>query len=195
MSEPKTRALSDVLDSLERSIHGDSITVREMLDELGQKSFAATIMISALLAASPASAIPGLTAVVGVTVATLVVQMLLGRRCMWLPGILSRRTIPAKRLCQALGWLRRPVGVAERVLRRRMTFLLHRPMLYLPLLVMLGIALFMPFMEVVPTSGSIAGAVVALLAAGMLMRDGALVLAGTVLAAGVPVAVWFFGFA
>ena len=60
---------------------------------------------------------------------------------------------------------------------------------------MLCIALFMPVMEVVPTSGSIAATVVALFAAGMLTRDGALVFAATLLSAAVPGAVWWFGFA
>lgn len=194
MHDQHGRALSDVLDHLEQSVNGDRVTVQEMTAALGQKSFAAMIMIAALMAASPASAIPGLTAMVGLTVATLVLQMLFGRRSIWLPKFLSKRSVPRQRLCQAIGWLRRPVHLVEKVLRRRMTFLLHRPMLYLPLIVMLCIALFMPFMEVIPTSGSIASGVIALFAAGMLTRDGLLVSAATVLAAGVPVAVWYFGF-
>ncbi|MET4698794.1 hypothetical protein ABIE65_001816 [Constrictibacter sp. MBR-5] len=195
MPEERTRALSEVLEHLERSVHGRSITVQDMMDALGRKSFAAMIMIFALLAASPASAVPGLTATVGLAVAVMVVQMLAGRDCIWLPGFLAGRRIPSQRVCQAIGWLRRPVHAVERVLRPRMTFLIKRPWLYLPLSLMLCIALFMPFMEVVPTSGSIAATVVALFAAGMLMRDGALVFAATLLSAAVPGAVWWFGFA
>ena len=195
MPEERSRALSEVLERLERSVNGQSITVQDMMDELGRKSFAAMIMIFALLAASPASAVPGLTATVGLSVAVMVVQMLAGRDHIWLPGFLATRRIPSQRVCQAIGWLRRPVHAVERVLRPRMTFLIKRPWLYLPLSIMLCIALFMPVMEVVPTSGSIASSVVALFAAGMLMRDGALVFAATLLSAAVPGAVWWFGFA
>ncbi len=195
MPEERSRALSEVLERMERSVNGQSITVQDMMDELGRKSFAAMIMIFALLAASPASAVPGLTATVGLSVAVMVVQMLAGRDHIWLPGFLATRRIPSQRVCQAIGWLRRPVHAVERVLRPRMTFLIKRPWLYLPLSIMLCIALFMPVMEVVPTSGSIASSVVALFAAGMLMRDGALVFAATLLSAAVPGAVWWFGFA
>lgn len=194
MPKERSHALSDVLDNLEHAVQGESITVETMTAELGRKSFAATIMIFALLAASPASAIPGLTAAVGIANSLLILQMVAGRDCLWLPGFLARRTVPSQRLCQAIGWMRRPVRFAERILRPRLLFLMHRPWLFLPLGVMLCITLFMPFMEIVPTSGSLAGAVIALFAAGLLMRDGALVIAAMVLASGVPVAVWHFGF-
>ena len=42
-------------------------------------------------------------------------------------------------------------------------------------LLILGLALVMPVMEVIPTSGSLASAVIALFAAGLLTRDGAVV--------------------
>lgn len=195
MSEERPRALSEVLERLEHAVNGQSITVQDMMDELGRKSFAAMIMIFALLAASPASAVPGLTATVGLAVAVMVVQMLAGRDHVWLPHFLACRRIPSQRVCQAIGWLRKPVHAVERVLRPRMTFLMKRPWLYLPLTIMLCIALFMPFMEIVPTSGSIASTVVALFAAGLLVRDGAVIFAATLLSASVPVAVWWFGFA
>jgi hypothetical protein len=66
--------------------------------------------------------------------------------------------------------------------------------LYLPLGLTLGLTLFMPFMELLPTSGSLASAVIALFAAGLLMRDGALVVMSLVLLAAFPGAVWYFAF-
>ena len=82
----------------------------------------------------------------------------------------------------------------ERFLKERLTWLLHRPWLYLPQVLILGLTLFMPFMEVIPTSGSIASAVIALFAAGLLTRDGGLVALSLILLLAVPVAVWQFGF-
>ncbi|GGK28316.1 exopolysaccharide biosynthesis protein [Salinarimonas ramus] len=61
--------------------------------------------------------------------------------------------------------------------------------------VILALTLFMPLMEVIPTSGSLASAVIAVFVAGLLVRDGGLVLASLVLLLAVPVAVWHFGFA
>ena len=58
---------------------------------------------------------------------------------------------------------------------------------------MLAIAVFMPVMEVVPTSGSIASIVIAFFAAGLLTRDGALVLLGLILVVALPFSVVWFG--
>ncbi|TFZ04828.1 exopolysaccharide biosynthesis protein [Ramlibacter rhizophilus] len=187
-------ALSDVLDQLESSADGDSVTVAEIVEKLGHKSFAALMLIFSLVSTSPASAIPGLTATVAVIVFILVVQMIVGRKCVWLPGFITHRRLSTQKLCKGIGWLRKPVHFVERFLKARYTFLLHRPWLLLPLILILGLTLFMPFMEVIPTSGSIASAVIAFFAAGLLTRDGVLVVLSLVLLAAVPVAVWYFGF-
>ncbi|WP_265499686.1 exopolysaccharide biosynthesis protein [Paracoccus beibuensis] len=194
MTDERTRALSDVLDQLESSAHGESIAVQEIVDKLGRKSFASLMLTFSLISTSPASAIPGVTAMVGVIVFVLVVQMVIGRKSVWLPGFVMHRQLSTQKLCKGIGWLRKPVRFVERFLRPRLQFLLHRPWFFLPLLLILGLTLFMPFMEVIPTSGSIASAVIALFAAGLLTRDGGLVLAAMLLLLAVPVAVWHFGF-
>lgn len=193
MAEQRPKALSDVLDQLESSAHDDSVTVQEVVEKLGHKSFAALMLIFSLISTSPASAIPGITATVAVIVFILVVQMILGRECVWLPQFITRRRMSTQKLCKGIGWLRKPVQFVERFLKARLTFLLHRPWLYLPLVLILGLTLFMPFMEVVPTSGSIASAVIALFAAGLLMRDGGLVLLSFVVLAALPAVAWYFG--
>jgi hypothetical protein len=185
-------ALSHVLEQLEAAVEGRVVSVGDVVEKLGRRSFPAVILIPALLAASPASGIPGLTAVVGLIVALVVAQMLWNRECLWLPAFIATRTISAERLCQAIGWMRRPVGFAERFLRPRLTFLMARPMVLLPLLVMLAIALFMPVMEIVPTSGSIAGTAVAFFAASLLTRDGLLMLVSFAFVVAAPLLIWQF---
>lgn len=194
MGAERTRALSDVLDQLEGAAHGESIAVEEVLEKLGRKSFASLMLVFSLIAVSPASAIPGITATVAAIVFILVVQMIAGRNCVWLPGFIVQRRMSTEKLCKGIGWLRKPVGFVERFMKPRLTLLLRRPWIWLPLIMVLGLTSFMPFMEAIPTSGSIASAVIALFAAGLLMRDGALVLASLILMAAVPVGVWQFAF-
>ena len=195
MAEDRSHKLSDVLDRLEDAAEGDSIPVSKVVEKLGQKSFASLMLIFALIAVSPASAIPGLTATVAAIVFILMVQMILGRDSVWLPDVILRRELSTERLCKGIGWLRRPVRFVERFLKERLTWLLHRPWLYMPQLLILALTLFMPFMEIIPTSGSIASAVIALFAAGLLTRDGGLVAVSLILLLAVPLAVWQFGFA
>jgi hypothetical protein len=193
MDRRRTQALSDVLDRLEQSARGDSIAVGDVVETLGHRSFAALMLTFSLISTSPASAIPGLTAMVAALVFLLVVQMIAGRDCVWLPGFVTRQRIATDKLCKGIGWLRKPVRFVERFLRPRLGFVYHRPLIYLPLGLILGLALFMPVMEAVPTSGSLASAVIAIFAAGLLTRDGALAILAALLLLGVPVAVWRFG--
>lgn len=193
MAEECEKGLSDVLNQLEDSAHDDSVSVQEVVEKLGHHSFAALMLIFSLISTSPASAIPGLTAMVALIVFILVVQMILGRDCVWLPQFITRRRMSTEKLCKGVSWLRKPVRFVESHLKARLTFLLHRPWLYLPLVLILALTLFMPFMEVVPTSGSLASAVIALFAAGLLMRDGGLVVASFLVLAALPVAAWYFG--
>lgn len=187
-------ALSDVLDQLESAIEGENITVQEVIEKLGRKSFASLMLIFSLISTSPASAIPGITTVVAAIVFLLVGQMILGREHVWLPGFITRRRMSSAKLCQGISWLRKPVHFMERFLKTRLAFLFHRPWFFLPLVLILALTLFMPFMEVIPMSGSLASAVIALFAAGLLTRDGALVVAASILLLGVPLTVWKFGF-
>jgi hypothetical protein len=195
MDESRQRSLSRVLDQLEEAIEGDSISIREIVDKLGQKSFASLMLLFSLISTSPASAIPGVTAVVAVIVFLLVVQMLVGRDHVWLPDFVMKRELEAKKLNKGINWMRKPVGFVEKFLKKRLGFLFHRPWVYLPLLLIMGLTMFMPFMELIPTSGSIASAVIALFAAGMLTRDGALLIAALVPLLGLPLLAWQLGFA
>ncbi|TGN61818.1 exopolysaccharide biosynthesis protein [Paracoccus liaowanqingii] len=194
MAEEQTHALSDVLDQLESSVRGESITVEDVIEKLGRKSFASLMLVFSLISTSPASAIPGITTVVAAVVFILVVQMIAGRNCLWLPRFITRRRMSSEKLCKGIGWMRTPVRFVEHYLKARLTFLFHRPWLWLPLILIMCLTLVMPFMEIIPTSGSLASAVIALFAAGLLTRDGALVIASFVLLAAIPVAVWYFGF-
>lgn len=195
MARERTRALSDVLDQLESAAHDDSVTIDEVVEKLGHRSFASLMLVFALISTSPASGIPGITATVAALVFILVVQMIFGRECLWLPDFVGRRKMSTDKLCKGIGWLRKPVRFVEKFLRPRMTYLLHRPWLFLPLFLTLALTLVMPLLEVIPTSGSIASAMIALFAAGLLTRDGGLVVFSMILMLCAPIAVWQFGIA
>ncbi len=194
-AQPASHALSDVLDRLENAAaDDDEIAVGHIVEHLGRHSFASLMLVFSLISMSPASAVPGVTAVVAAILFLLAVQLVVGRNHVWLPAFITRRRIPKSRLCQGIRWLRRPVRFVERFFKPRLAFLLHRPWLFVLLVPAIALTLAMPLMEAVPTSGSIASAVIALFAAALLTHDGALATASMVLLAALPLAAWHFGF-
>ena len=183
-------ALSDALDRLESAVDGDHIAVSTVVERLGRNSFATLMLVFSLVSTSPASAIPGVTSAVGCIVFLLVSQMLAGRESVWLPDVIMRRQMSSAKLCKGIRWLRQPVSFVERLLRTRLEFMFHRPWRWMPLVPILCLAMFMPFLEFVPMSGSIASAIIAFYAAGLLMRDGVVVLLALGLLLGGAGAVW-----
>lgn len=108
----------------------------------------------------------------------LAVQLLLVRPRPWLPAFLRDRSIPRRQLAAAIAgilpWLER----VERLIRPRMMWLstpvAERAIGLLALI--LAVVLFLP----IPFGNMLPGLALALLALGLLERDGLLVLAGMV---------------
>ena len=195
MTDKSYRPINEVLDQLENSLQGESIAVKEVIETLGPQSFASLMLGFSLISTSPASAIPGITTLVAAIVFILLAQMAMGRKSVWLPRFITRRHMSSSKLRRGIHWLRKPVRFVEPFLKERLSFLFNPPWFWLPLISILALTLFMPFMEVIPTSGSIASAIIALFAAGLLIRDGVLVFASLIFLLSMPIAVWQFGFA
>lgn len=173
-----TDNLKGLIDSLDDMIDGESVTLSDIVESMGEHSFATVLLIPALIMVSPISGIPGSPTVAAMLFALISIQMLMGRDALWLPGFLGRLEIPADRLATALNWLRRPATWVDPVIRRRLTFLTDRPASYLAILCCVCIALTMPPMELLPFAASFASGTVALFATGLMARDGVFVVLG-----------------
>lgn len=168
--------LSAVLDQLDKAGESETVSIGSAVEATGARSFASLMLVFALIAVSPASIVPGVTSIVAVLEFLLVTQMIAGRGHVWLPDMVSDREIGGERLRSAVSWLRKPITVVDHVLRPRLSFLTEKPCLYVWLFLILALTLIMPFMELVPGSGTVASGFIALVAAAVLTRDGALLL-------------------
>src|SRR5690554_1202102 len=195
MVRSTTRALSEVLDQLEHSVKGENISIEALVNELGSHAFASLMLVFALISTSPASSMPGVTSLVAITEFIIVVQMLAGRSSLWLPAFISHRSLDKSKLCKGIVWLRKPVHFVERFLKPRLTMFIKPPWIYLPLILILIVTPCMIFMELIPMSGSVASAAIALFAAGLLSRDGLLVVVSIAVLATLPLVIWYLGFA
>lgn len=170
------RALTGLLDRLQEVAQRDEKpSIQDLVEQIGSSSFPALMLMFALLAVSPASAVPGVTTLVAIAELLMAVEMLAGTKKLWLPNFVSSKRIERQTLQNAIDWLRRPLAFVQKHLRERLTHFVEPPWFYLPLFLVLSLTLFMPFMEIIPASGSIAGAAIAFFAAGLLCRDGLLI--------------------
>jgi hypothetical protein len=171
------RKLSEELAELRDRAGERRITLREVIYVLGGRAYLLLVLLLALPFITPIP-IPGLSTPFGLAIALIALRLSLGQRP-WLSKGLQRRELPA-------GFLRKLVGVAEKVLRflekflrPRLTFLTDTPFLrQLHALLMLTAALALLLPLPIPFTNSFPAWAILLIAAGLLERDGGFILAG-----------------
>ncbi len=191
-TRPESRVLSDderdaealphsitaVLDRVCEARDGNSTSVGDLVEGLGQLGHSVLVLVPGLLVITPLSGVPGLSSFFGLTIALVSLQMLVGRHHLWLPGWLLKRRIPTSRIEKAVSYLRAPARFIDRHTTVRLGILVHRPFRSILQLACMLCGLAMPFLELVPFSSSILGAAVAFFAIALVAKDGLVALAG-----------------
>ena len=165
--------LSAVLRRLAAEPGRERISVQDLFAALGDRALAALLFVFAVPNLIPSP--PGLSTVLGVPLLFLSGQMLLGRNA-WLPAFVARRSMAREDfkalMSRVLPWLER----AEKLLKPRFSGLALPPMEYLVGLVCLTLAVILVLP--IPLGNIPPAFAIALMALGILERDGVWVLAG-----------------
>lgn len=179
-----------VLDTIADAGDGRRVSVEDIVNEIGDDAFGPLMLIPALVAVTPASGIPGLTATCGLIIALVAVQMVIARKALWLPGFLLRRTMPRSKLDTARDWLAKPARLIDRLTGKRLSFLVKPPFSVVPATICLAAGLIMPFLELIPFSGSVMAGAVSLFALSFVTEDGILSVLATALVATAGYLAW-----
>ena len=186
--------VGEIVDRLDALAQEDRVTLADVIDAFGPRSFLPVMMVPALLVVSPLSGIPLFSSACGVTIAFIAGQMVLGRDSLWLPGPLLRRGVEGARARGAVQKLRRVAGWIDAHARNRLGPFMRAPMRKLVQVLCLLCGMAMPFLELVPFSSSILGATVLMMSTALLARDGLFVAVGLgTLSAAVLVPLWALG--
>jgi hypothetical protein len=165
--------LSAVLQQLAAEPGRERVSVRDLFAALGDRALAALLFVFAVPNVLPSP--PGLSTVLGVPLLFLSAQLLFGRKA-WLPEFIARRSMARadfeSLMNRVLPWLRR----AEKLLKPRLSGLALPPMEYLLGLICLALALVLVLP--IPLGNNAPALAIALIALGILERDGLWVLAG-----------------
>lgn len=173
-SEP----IQTVIARLRDAAKGDTVSARDVFETAGQDSFATALLIVALIMVTPLSGIPTLPTLGAILIATIAVQWLVGRRHLWLPDWILRKSVDAARMRTALDWLDRPAAFVDRHTRSRLRAVAKAPLSGIALITILAIVATWPFLELLPFFTTICAVGVSLIAFGLMTQDGLWVLAG-----------------
>lgn len=166
------------------------ISLDDILDWLGPRSFAPLLLLAGLLMLAPVIGdIPGVPVMLGTVVILVASQFLLRREHVWLPRWLLDRSVRAENVQKTVDWLRRPARFVDRWAGPRQTWLVHHAGASVIAVACILVASVTPIMEVIPFSANLAGAAITALGLSLLAEDGLIAILAIALCAGAIVLV------
>lgn len=182
-STPNPTSLEEVVRCVQSAGQGDTVSVRDMLEAVGPRSFGPVLLVPAMIILSPVSGIPTVPTLGAIVITLIALQLMIGRHHVWLPRWLLRRTLKRSRLDGAARFLTPIARVADKVTRPRLEIFTRPPFRQLIALLCILTAATMPMLEPVPFMATTAGAVITVYALALVARDGLLALVALMLSA------------
>lgn len=127
-SAPRPQAtpppLEAMLDDIAASVgNRQAVLFGEMLDTLGRRGFGPVLTLASGLTLLPTGMVPMVPAIMGAIMLTTCIQMLRGRREIWLPPWFYRRQIPGPVILHALDRARPTALRLDRMIRPHLVWL------------------------------------------------------------------------
>ncbi|ENV2990687.1 exopolysaccharide biosynthesis protein [Vibrio vulnificus] len=158
---------SDVIIELIKQAQSPGITLRNLTDRLGDRTFGMLLMLIALFNVLPLVSIIG-----GILIATLGLQMILGRRKAWLPSVILDRELPNDKVQAILRTFEPKVRKLEQYIYPRIQYM-EAPVVDQVngcIILLLGLLISLPF----PFTNIAPAFVVMIMGLGLMERDGLL---------------------
>jgi hypothetical protein len=173
------RPLSEVIEDMLKGITTEQVSIGDILEAFHERGFGFILII---LAMPMLPVPPGLNTLFAVPMVILTVQQAMGRHTIWVPESWRRKSLPAAQfknfLYSTLPWVKR----IEVLIKPRLGFMTRGVFSHLigvfGTIMALVACIPLPFTHAVPSFG------VALMGAGVIMRDGLAVIAGAVIGLG-----------
>jgi hypothetical protein len=171
---PRKR-FSDILGEIAAQ-ERDRVSIRDILAVFGDRAVGALMLLFALPNAFPTP--PGTSTVLCTPVVFIAAQLMIGREALWLPRLITERSISRLQFAAIVErltpWLRR----AERALKPRLTFLVGPVQDRLIGLACLALAIVLVLP--IPFGNMLPALAISVFALGLIERDGAAIAAGWV---------------
>lgn len=183
MAGGEGRELSQVIEDLgcAAQTSGGRVSVEEILEVVGKRSFGPFLLLTGLCGMSPISALPGAPTLLSVMSFLVAVQLAAGRKTIWLPKFVLRLSASQEKVSRAAELAQRPAAVIDKIVRQRLTSLTSSPADRLVGACCCALALAVPPLELLPFATFIPMAAIAVFGLSLVARDGVLVLGGLLL--------------
>lgn len=173
------RSLSELIKDVQDKIPQHELSFSELLEAFHERGFGLILLLFALPMALPIPVPPGLNIALATPLILLTAQQLYGRRTIWLPQRIRQKKFSSGALKDMLDKAQPWIHKIEWLIRPRLAFITQGVCSHFigfcGLLMALAICVPIPLTNTVPSLG------IALMAIGVLMRDGLAVLTGIII--------------
>lgn len=175
----QVRNLRTLLQSLCSETDGETVSVGDLLNAVGRRSYGPVLLLLGFISISPLTIIPGASVLMAVITLIFAIQIVIGRPYPWIPKKALAFQFPRKYLIQGVAVADKYVAQVDRFLKPRLVFLTNSPFVQLVALACVGAALVTLPLSFVPLGPLIPSLAVLLFGLAITARDGfVLVLAG-----------------
>jgi len=183
--------LNGVLDEIAAKCDDDetpqSLTLDEILDSVGRRSYGPLLLVIGLFAISPVTVVPGMTWLAAALTLVVAGQMALGLPRIWLPRSALEAELPRRAVRAGIEKSRGAARAIDKLLKPRLAFLSKPPFVNLIALLVIAAALITFPLGLIPLAPLAPGLAVVFFGLGMVARDGLWLGLGAAVIAG---AVW-----
>lgn len=173
-SEPHN--LNGVLDEIVAKCDDDetpdSLTLGEILESVGRRSYGPLLLVIGLFAISPATIVPGMTWLTAALTLVVAGQMALGMPRIWLPKKALEAQLPRDAVKSGIEKNRGPAKAIDQLLKPRLTFLSKPPFVNFIALMVIAAALITFPLGLIPFAPLAPGLAVVFFGLGMVAHDG-----------------------
>lgn len=176
--------VEEAIESLEHlADRKDKVTIGDMLDEFGERSFGPILIIIALLDILPVGSIPGLPTALALVAVLLAGQLVIGHDHVWLPQWVQRRSFKSDKLDSGLRKMEKPAAKLDAVFRNRLERFTTPFWQKVAGVAIILLCFTIPPLELIPLATTAPMLAIASFGLALTMRDGALMLIATLVSA------------
>lgn len=175
-------SVGEILDCLDEvAKEHRKVSIGDILDAIGNRSYGPALMIPALLELTPIGAIPGVPTFIAVILGLIALQMLFGKRHLWLPGFIRNRSVSAEKVEKSSKKLRKMAAFLDKWFHGRLKALTTGVPVRIAAVLIIGLCATVPPLELLPFASSGPMLAVAAFGLALMVRDGLLMLIATAL--------------
>ena len=199
MSSEKTKdakSIGDVVEGLEELAeeNDEKVCFGDVLDKFGSRSFAPLMMLLALIELTPIGAIPGVPSLLAALIALIAVQMVMGKKHIWVPKWIENRSVSSDKLGKSTEKVEGVADKMDTLAKGRLQSLTRGPALRIAGVAIVILCIAIVPLEVVPWGSTGPMLAIAMISLAIMVRDGLIMLLAWILAAGALGAALYYYF-